>query len=321
MKRPNLLRLLAWLLCLATLPSAASAVILAVTPNAQGDLHVVDVNSLNSSVAQSANCCAVQTGTVSAQAASDRVYFIANDNGVARLYTFEYGMSGTVASVAISAGYRISHMAYDSLRQRLVALLSADDDTTQLATLDPASGNVTVTGAPGSGCCMLRSGVIAYAASSDLLYAVGRRSTDTSDQLFAFAVTTGTLQAAYPLGTATIAQLLYDSGNLYALSYDATADTLQPARISFSPGFALNTIGTGNSGCCFVLAGSMAFDPANNALVAVTRSSATPASPFVIRSFSLGDGSATIGNPLTANGLFYDRYANLVDRIFADGFE
>ena len=103
MKRRTLLRALGWLPCAAAVPSLAYAAICALTPTVQGGLHVVDVNTLDSSVAQAVDCCAVETGTVSALSANDLVYFIANSNGVAQLYAFDYGVSGTVTSIGISA--------------------------------------------------------------------------------------------------------------------------------------------------------------------------------------------------------------------------
>lgn len=320
MKRLRITFLSMWLLVATGTPSLALAAVLALTPNVHGDVHVIDTESLYSSIAQAADCCAVQAGSVAARPGNDRVYFIAND-GVAQLFALDYGLPGSVASIGIGGGNRISHMAYDALRQRLVALLVADNGTTSVGALDPASGIVTITGVLDPDCCVLRSGVVAYSANADLLYAIGRRSADSTDQLFAFAVTTGTLQAAYPLGTAVVAQLLFDNGTLYALAYDPPTDTLRPATITFAPGFALNTIGTGSSGCCYVLAGSMARDGEHKTLVAITRASSASAAPFAIRSFSLANGSATIGNALTANGLFYDGNASLLDRIFADGFE
>jgi len=302
----------------ACLPSQAFASVLAVGPTDIGSIAIVDVDSHDQVPLEIEACCAIQTGTVTADKANHRVFFIAADGGVEQLYTFVYGIPASVDSLGLSNGQRVTHLVYDPVHLRFAALV-ADD----AGGVDPAIvsmfGRVAVTGTLGPDCCSLRAGVAAYDAAADLFYAVGRRTTDSTDQLFAFSITQGTLLASYPLGSESVSTLLLHGGVLYALSYDAATDALRAATITFTPGFALTPIGSGAAGCCFVLAGSAALDHARNTLVALTRSSTT-IEPFAIRSFSLADGTVTQGFALAANGLFEDTVP-LSDRIFADDFE
>lgn len=306
------------LCAIAAVSQPVPASVLALSPTAAGNTTVVNVDTHDALLLQIPDCCAVQSGTVSADPANHRVFFIATDGGVATLYTYVYGIPASVDSIGLGTGQRITHLVYDPLRVRLAALIADDGGGVDLATLS-TSGGVAVTGALGPDCCQLRAGVAAYDAAADIFYAVGRRATDSADQLLAFSIANGTLLAAYPLGGESVSALLLDGSTLYALSYDATSDALRAATITFTPGFALTPIGAGASGCCFVLAGPAALDHARNALVALTRAS-TSAEAFAVRAFSLADGTVTPGNALSANGLFEDSVP-LSDRIFADDFE
>jgi hypothetical protein len=297
--------------------------VLALAPTARGNnLHVIDVATRNSTVLEATSCCAVQAGSVAADVANDRVFFLSNRSNGMDLYTFGYGASALVSSIAITSGRRVSHLNYDAQRSRLVGFVIEDAGGIDLATIDPVNGNVVVTGVLGPACCTLRSGVSAYAAASDRLYAVGRRpesSRGTGDVLLVFSVNAGTLLNSYALGSESILQLLIDGSTVYALSYNQTSTTTRPATITFSPGLVLTPIGPGTSSCCFALTGPAAIDHAHNTLVALTRSTASTG-PFSIRAFSLSDGSMTTGNSMSAMGLFEDN-AVLFDRIFADSFE
>ena len=297
-------------------PSAAA--VLALAPHGD-NVRVVDVATGNATVLEAAACCAIQTGSVAADIANDRVFFIANAVSGAQLYTFPYGVGGSLAAVAIAPNDRVSHLAYDPVHARLVGLAASDDGGVELVRIDPANGNLTVTGALGPDCCTLHSGISAYFAASDVLYAVGRRSTDSNDQLLAFSASGGTLQNAYDLGSTRIVQIVADSGSLYALAYDDASVTLHAAAITFAPAFTLMPIGSGAGNCCFVLAGPAAIDHASGAIVALMRA-ASGGLASSVESFSLSSGGASAGNTLTAFGLFEDD-AVLWDRIFADSFD
>ncbi len=300
--------------------NTAAAAVLALAPTAHGNsIHVIDVATRNSTVLEAAACCAVEAGSVAADVAHHRVYFLSNRSGGADLYTFGYAATAVVSSIAITAGRRVSHLDYDPLRARLVGFVVEDAGGIDVATVDPVSGNVVVTGVLGPSCCTLRAGVSAYAASADRLYAVGRRSGDITDQLLVFSVGSGTLQAAYDLGSESVLELVADGGSLYALSYAQGSAVLRVASITFAPAFSLSPIGSGSSDCCYVLAGSAAIDHAKNTLDTLARSNST-SEPFAIRAFSLSSGNVTIGQTVPAMGLFEDT-AVLFDRIFADSFE
>jgi len=302
----------------AALCAPAAAAVLALAPHGD-NVRVVDVATGNATVLEAALCCAIQTGSVAADVANDRVFFVANATSGGQLYTFPYGVSGSLATVAITPNARISHLDYDAVHARLVGFAASDDGGVEIVRIDPANGGLTVTGALGPDCCTLHSGISAYLAGSDVLYAVGRRSTDVGDQLLAFSASGGTLQNAYDLGGSRVAQIVADGGSLYALVYDDASVMLHAAAITFAPTFTLTSIGSGASDCCFVLAGPAAIDHVNGAIVTLSRS-ASAFVPFAVESFSLTSGNATAGNALNAFGLFEDTAA-LFDRIFADDFE
>lgn len=312
----NFLRFsLAVLLMLAD--AHASAAVLALAPTSTGNLHVVDTASGNGTVLEATACCAVQSGTVADDPANHRVFFVANRSDGADLYAFAYGSSPSIASHPLSAGQRVTHLAYDAGHAWLVGLAVTGAGTVQVINVAPATGTITVVGVLDSSCCTLRTGVGAYSAAPGIFYAVGRRTGDTTDHLLAIAVGSGTLANAYDLGTESVGQLVADGAALYAVS--SSGNVMRPGIFSFAPAFAFNAIGPGINDCCFVLAGSAAIDHVTNRLAAVTRASSAPA-PFVVRAFSLSSGAVTVGKTLTAVGLFEDS-ATLFDRIFADGFE
>ena len=309
----------ALLACACATPALAA--VLALAPTSRGDnLHVVDVTTHNSTALEIASCCAVQSGSVTVDATNHRVFFLANRAGAAAdLYTFAYGGVASVNSVPTSSAEHITHLAYDAPNTRLLGFAANDAGGVDMVRITPGTGTVVVAAALGPACCTLRAGVIAYQPGTSTLYAVGRRSTDTNDQLLAFSTGSGTLQNAWDLGNERIAQLIVDGSTLYALSYAQDTKLLRPGTFTFVPAFQFNATGAGTSDCCFVLAGSAAIDHANNALVALTRTSAT-SGPFAVRAFSLSTGNVTVGSTLQAMGLFEDT-AVLFDRIFADGFE
>jgi hypothetical protein len=307
---------------LAGLPAAAMSAVLALAPVARSNsLQVIDVATRNSTVLQATSCCAVQAGSVAADVANDRVFFLSNRSNGMDLYTFGYAASALVGSIAITSGRRVTHLNYDAPRSRLVGFVAEDAGGIDVATIDPGNGNVVLTGVLGPQCCTLRSGISAYTAGADRLYAVGRTTDQigTGDALFVFSVDGGKLLNSYALGSESILQLVVDGSTVYALTYNNAGAATRPAVITFSPSLVLTPIGAGTSDCCFTLAGPAAIDHAHNTLVALTRST-TGAGSFFIRAFSLSDGSVTTGNSVPAMGLFEDN-AVLFDRIFADSFE
>jgi len=175
-----------------------------------------------------------------------------------------------------------------------------------------------VTATTASDCCTLRAGVVAYQPGSGTLFAIGRRSGDSTDQLLAFAVGGGGLQQAYDLGGERVVQLVADGGELYGLSTAAGSDALRVGRFSFAPTVAFVPYNSGASGCCFALAGPAAIDHATGVFAALTRADSAGA-PFLIRTFA-ASGAPLTGNAVAALGLFEDD-VRLLDRIFADSFE
>jgi len=296
----------------------AFASVLALAPTSHGGVHVIDVASGDGSVLQVANCCAVQAGSVAADTASHRVYFLANRVGGVDLHAFGYAANGSDSVLALNAPVRLSHLAFDAPNHRLVGLGVGDDGSVDVLTIDTATGNVTVTGTAAAGCCTLRAGVVAYQATSGLLFALGRRSGDSNDQLLAFAVASGGLQQAYDLGTERVVQLVADGTELYGLSNAIGSDVQRIGHFTFAPTFAFTPYSGGASACCFALAGSAAIDHANSVLVALTRADSAAAT-FQPRAFA-ASGTPTVGSALTAFGLFEDD-VRLLDRIFADGFD
>jgi hypothetical protein len=297
------------------------AAVLALAPTDDGDaVHVVDTQTLNATLQQADACCAVQVGSVTADTVNHRVFFVSNnDDGSADLYAFSYDASMAISSVPITAGARISQLHYDSVRGRLVAVISNDDDSISIGEVNPATGTVTTLSLLGPDCCKLRAGVAAYDPGANMLYAVGRRSSDTDDQILAFSGATGALTQNGSTGGLQVSQLIVDSGSIYALNHHPLTNTMALELVTTSPGIAITPVGSDFVECCFASTGAATIDHVNNAFVALVRST-TSAAPFALMSFSLSSGVATSGNIVPAMGLFEDT-AVLSDRIFADGFD
>ncbi len=281
-----------------------------------------DVATQATTTASAPGCCFIQSGTLTADPRVDRAWFVLESGPAQTLMRFVYSGAGGTLAETLSGGYRVTHLEFDPSRARLLAL-GLDDATgdAQLAAVDPLSGAITVLGSAGADCCVLRAGVSALDATRTEVLAVGRRDGDTQDHLLRFSTTTGVLAGAHALdpGIAVGDLVVHPtSGVVYALIHTIADDSSRLARIDLAPTFALTPIGAPTLACCFVLAGSAAIDRARNAYLALTREEAS--SDYVVRSFDLATGVATIGPALPANGLVED-FGVVLDPLFSDGYE
>jgi hypothetical protein len=235
-------------------------------------------------------------------------------------------------SMTAPAGLYFSALAFDPPTSSVVGLVSdptgvGSSQVFAVPTNDGTAFGVPAYMASAPGCCSITRGVAAWRTSTRELFAVGRRTGDSEDQLLRFDVGTGTaLPDAYPIADDRVVALAVDAqdGTLYALAR-SILDFTYLTRITYStPGtpVTLSAIGSAPATCCYVAAGPATIDGAGSAraLYALTRDAATPAG------MQLSRFDFTSGNPQVVNasmegyGLWTDAAASL-DRIFADGFD
>jgi hypothetical protein len=237
--------------------------------------------------------------------------------------------SGTLAA---PAGYVFSALAFDAPGSRLVGIISDKTGASAAQLFTAGTSGGTAIGAPtfvstAAGCCVFNAGVSAWRASTQDLFAIGRRVGDSEDQLLRFGVAGGSaMPDAYPIAGDHVVALAVDAqnGNLYALVRSAL-DFTYLARITWStPGTpaTLSAIGSAPAQCCYVATGPATIDGAGaaRALYAFTRA-ADASTPLRLSRFDFVSGNPVVVNAASDGfGLWTDASASL-DRIFANGFD
>jgi hypothetical protein len=223
-------------------------------------------------------------------------------------------------SVPLTAGYRVTHLEWDAPGNRLLGFaVDAVTDRAVPIRIDIASGAIMPLSALSADCCTLNIGVSALTRNGDpRLLVIGRGTTDTSDQLLEFNMTTGALERVVALTDWRIDELVRHpvTNVVYGLGQVLSTNAAQPFALDAS--LAPGAIGPGVAGCCFALAGGAAIDRTTNELVVL--SAAFGGAQFNARAFDLATGVATDGPVLTANLLFEDSGV-VFGVLFANGFE
>ncbi len=286
-------------------------------------LHVYDGVNASSAHADSANM-GVQVGSVTADNGGNRVFFIGNSAGIQSLYQLNYITTQQALPQLLSTDFRVTHLEWDaSGPTRLIGVaIDPVDDSVELISLQGST--VTVLGMPEVECCVFRAGVSAFRSSDDSLFLVGRRSSDTQDQLFRFTMNPPALVqvVAIPIDLSVGELDLAAGSTLIGLAYSQAAE----ATRVFTSDAALNltTLGSGMADCCFVLAGSTAFDVRLNTLHMLGAGIAgLQPNPSRQWAFELGSGAISEGVvAVDGVGLFPDA-TPIVDAgvLFEDGFE
>lgn len=304
------------------IPSPAAAEVLALSHDDAADsMTLRDTVSGATSTQAVPGCCEIAAGTVTVDTAGKRAFFISQTPSASELVTFNYA-TGSSSRVLVTAGYRVTHMEHDPIGARLLAL--ARDQVTEqivMASINPATAVLTVRAALAAPCCELRTGVSALQLSGGTrFFAVGGAGAATEQLLvFNFDNNTGPVAVNIPnnLQLNDLAINLATNA-IVGLAYDLTALMSMPINVGAAPGYAISTIGAGNAGCCYALAGAAAVDRIGNRIVVIGSAEGTSAPR--VQSFSLVDGSLAAGIALPANALFED-FAIVIDVLFSDGFE
>ncbi len=314
---------LAGLLLLAAMPSAYADV-MSLAPGASGELLVRNLQTQGTSQSSITTPNGANTGTLAARDALDSLYFITGSTSAQTLQTLPYGLATSPAGVGLSAAYRVTHATFDAQRTRIVSLAFDIPQTSAFITaINPATAATTILKPVDPAWISYRAGVIAYLASPNQLYLVGKTAALSEDRLLRFDLGS----AASPLtpvefdvaGEVVLALASHPTtGVLYGLSKSLSSSITRLVRFDFTPGFAVVALGVGDVDCCSVLVGSPAIDVATNSLYAVTRKSNDPAR---LRRFNLSTGVITELGTTVSAGLFADPTPPLFDRIFANGFD
>jgi hypothetical protein len=286
-------------------------------------LRVYDGDS-GSAVSQSSVGSGVQIGSVSADAFGDRVFFVANTAGAQTLYSLGYGAAGGVEQAALGADLRVTHLEWDGSGIARIVGIAVDTSVDAPLLVSFEAGTLVPLGMPVADCCRFRSAVSAYRASDDSLFLVGRVDGEVQDRIFRFTVgavpsaTSAPIDADLELVELSVAS----DGQLYGLGHSRAAALTR--LVAFDAALQAEIRGPGVSGCCLVLAGSSAIDPASAELVVLGSASTGPApNPLRLWRFNLGSGAIVdTGTPAAAVGLFYDASAIVPGGdLFSDGFE
>jgi hypothetical protein len=241
--------------------------------------------------------------------------------------------SATTGTLDAPAGRYFVALAFDASGSRLLGIVvdptaAAQAQKFEVSTNAGASFGIPTYTNIASDCCRFASGVAAWRATTQELFMLGRRGTDTEDQLLRFDFGGGAaLPDAYPIaGGDRIVALAIDTqdGSLRALAR-STLDFTYLARITYTtPGTPVGVSATGSAPaqCCYIAAGPATIDGSGSAraLFALTRDAQTPAAMRLSR-FDFVSGSPLVINAaMDGYGLWTDPTASL-DRIFANGFD
>lgn len=314
---------LAGLLLLAGLPMA-HADVMSLAPGSSGELLVRNLQTQGMSETSIAAPNGANTGTLAVRDALDRVYFIAGSSGSQSLLNLPYATGAIPSSFPLSAGYRVTHAAFDAQRTRIVSLAFDIPLTSAfINAINPVTASTTVLKPINPVWDSYRAGVMAYVPAPNQLYMIGRTGPVSEDSLLRFDLNS----AASPLspvefsiaGEVVLALAVHPTtGLLYGLSKSLSNSITRLVRFDFTPGFAVVALGVGDTDCCSVLVGDAAIDVATNSLYAVTRKNNDPAR---LRRFNLSTGAITELGTTVSAGLFADPTPPLFDRIFANGFD
>jgi len=315
---------IATFLIASTLGTAAPAAVLRVA-NGESDqrIRVFDGDTASSASA-GGDDIGIQVGSVTADIAGHRVFFIGNAGAAQALYELRYATTQTAMPQALPGALRITHLEWDaSTTPRLVGV--AIDTVTDNARLVTVSGTtVADLGMPAADCCVFRAGVSAFRAADDSLYLVGRRDTDVVDQIFRFGLTPPALveAAAVPADLSILELAIDASGQLIGLAYSATADVTK--AFTTNAALTIDMLGSGLEDCCFANAGMVALDAAAHRLHVLGPGIAgVRPNPSWAWSFDLDAGTIDGGFLARSGaGLFVDATPIVPDSVLlADGFE
>ena len=267
-----------------------------------------------------APCCFIATGATARDAGNNWQWIGAVDAGADVLYRFD--QSGVRTSLVLPANHRVEALAFDLPRNELVALLQDRLlDRRVVQRHAAATGAVLATSvvADSTG-SQLRAGVSTWSATRRAFLVIGQRSVDPAIGLLSIGHD-GLVQFFASSDAGDTQALAVDpaNGNLFALRHLSATATTVLHRITLggsNAGFV--AIGSGEAGCCFVLAGTSVIDGGR------FQSFAYPIGPTTatLYRFDLVTGAAS---PLPTSdpsaGLQVDAALPVTTFLFRDGFE
>ncbi|HWT14273.1 MAG TPA: hypothetical protein VN581_00720 [Patescibacteria group bacterium] len=264
-------------------------------------------------------CCFIATGATARNAANDWQWVGAVDGGVGVLYRFD--AMGARSSLDLPANARVVALAFDAPRNELVALLR-DAVAGDLSVLRYAYGaETTFTPNPvASDCCNLRAGLSTWSPQRRSFLLIGQRTGDVDVSLVEIGFN-GSVQSYTAPAAAAVQALSVDtaSGLIYALLHDSASATTTLQQVSIGgTNAAFSAIGSGESGCCFVLAGTAVIDGGRFQAFAYPIDSVTP----TLYRFDLVTGAASpLPTTAPSAGLQVDAALPVTAFLFRDGFE
>lgn len=267
-----------------------------------------------------APCCFIATGATARDAANNWQWIGVMDGGVDALYRFD--ASGTRTSLTLPANHRVEALGFDLVHGELVALLHDRALNRRVVQRHVSvSGAVLATSvvADSTGSA-LRAGMSSWSTQRCAFLTIGQRSIDPALGLLSIGFD-GSVQFFASSDANETQALAVDpaNGNLYALKHSATTATTALHRITLSGSNAtFVAVGSGESGCCFVLAGTSVIDGGRFQSFAYPIGSLTP----TLYRFDLISGAASpVPTTAPSAGLQVDTSVPSTAFLFRDGFE
>ena len=265
-------------------------------------------------------CCFIATGATARDAATNRQWVGAIDGGMATLYRFD--QDGVRTSLALTAGHVVEALAFDGPRNELVALLHdhvLDQRVVQrhAAATGAVLGTSIVADSVGS---RLRAGVSTWSTARRAFLVIGQRDVDPQIGVLSIGFDGQVRYLASPDAASTQALAIAPAnGNLYALLHDAATATTTLHQVTLGgANAAFVAIGSGEAGCCFVLAGTAVADGGRFQSFAYAIGSVTP----TLYRFDLATGAASpLPTTAPSAGLMVDAVVPITAFLFRDGFE
>jgi hypothetical protein len=317
------LALLATLLSLVPFASSRAGVLLLAHDEGSQQLRIDDQGT-RSAVSLSSNGIGVQAGSVAADAAANRVFFVVNAAASQTLYSLGYGSGGGVEQASLPATSRITHLEWDPSGSARLVGMAIDTTSESPALFEFRAGAITSLGMPSPDEFRFRTGVSAFRAGDDSLFLVGRQGAETQDRLFRFVLgPTPTVSSALLDPDLDLLELATAAnGEVFGLAHSRLSGTTRLALVDAT--LAVTLRGAGTPDCCYVLAGSTAIDSTGPTLVALgSPHTDEVAGESRLWRFDLATGSVldTV-TAVSSVGLFHDTSGVLPGGdVFADGFE
>ena len=266
-----------------------------------------------------APCCFIATGATARDAVNNWQWIGAVDGGVDVLYRFD--AVGTRTALTLPAGFRVDALAFDAPRNEVVALLRDRVAGGLSVRRHAASTGASLALTPvASDCCSLRAGLSTWSPQRRGFLVIGQRSGDAGAGVFGIGFD-GVVQAFTAPAAETVQALSVNTANglVYALRHDqASATSTLHQVILGGSNAAFTAIGAGESGCCFVLAGTAVVDSNRFQVYAYPIGSVMP----TLYRFDLVSGAASpLPTTAPSAGLHVDASVPVNVFLFRDGFE